>query len=203
MEVQYPVLITFHALRLIFSHPSSVPPGGTEEDELLGDLRLIVNPDPEGRRLLQNVSRRGGVAQIARRRSPNHVTGIIAAGRTGRNAAIRVQADIRRQVGGIIQLLAIPFMLFHRKLLGGGIDLPQVVDTAGSLGTGTGPDKVGYGEGRQQADNRSNNGDFQQRKPRCANSFSAFHLLFHIQVLIPSVIRCGYPSLPTASSVLN
>ena len=91
--------------------------------------------------------------------------GISSAGRTGRNAALLVQLDVGRQIRGPDDGVADVFAGLHGKLLNGGVQLAEVIDTGGGLGFGTRLQQIGDNNRAQQGDDRDDNHDFDEREP--------------------------------------
>ena len=69
------------------------------------------------------------------------------------------------------------FLVLERPLLDRAVDLPQIIDAGILLRGGAGADKVGDGDGSQQADNCDHDHDFHQRETRLAGS-SNLHTVF-------------------------
>ena len=103
--------------------------------------------------------------------------GIRAASRTRRNALVRVQLDIGRQVGGQHDGRTGRFALFQRELVGCRVNLAQVVDAGVGLRGGTGLHEVGNRNRRQQADDGHDDHDFNEGETRFTDVFGLFHFV--------------------------
>ena len=124
------------------------------------------------------------VAQRASRYTAHDGIIITAASRTRRNAAGRVQFDVGRQVPRIVDGRPSLLAFFQRPLLGGAVNLPQVVDAGIGLRGGTSLHEVGNGDCRQQADNGHDNHDFHQGEARLAGGLGIFHILFLFSLIL-------------------
>jgi len=131
----------------------------------------------------------GGAKRTGGRRANGKCGAIGAAGRARRDAAGRVQLDVRRQVAGKVDGGARGFAFFQRKLIGRGVDLAEVVDTAIGLGGGAGFQKAGNRYGREQADDGHDDHDFYQGETRWADVFACFHYLRDVGAAERSVRR--------------
>ena len=100
---------------------------------------------------------------------------IAATRRTSRQAARRVQLDVRRQVGGQRDGCTGLFALFQRELVGRRVNLAEVVDAGVGLRGGASFHEVRNRDGRQEADNGHDDHDFHQGETRFTDVFGLFH----------------------------
>ena len=118
----------------------------------------------------ERAGHRGDGPNCARRVSP--------ASGTSRNAASRVQLDVRRQVTGQARSRTARGLAgFQRPLIGRRVNLAEVVDTGILLRGGTRFHKVRNRDRGQQTDNGHYNHDFYQREARLAEVLVRFHFL--------------------------
>ena len=78
----------------------------------------------------QNVGGSDGGAERASRDFANSADVVSAAGRTRRNFTFAVEFDVRRQVAGEIDAVAIGQVIFQSKLICGGVNLAKIVDAS-------------------------------------------------------------------------
>ena len=71
---------------------------------------------------------RDGGAKRAGWRFANFANVVSAAGGTRPNLTIRIELNVRRQVAGEIDAVAIRQVMFQSELIRGGINLAEVVD---------------------------------------------------------------------------
>ena len=110
------------------------------------------------------MSRGDRIAQAARGVVSHILTVIAAASRARRNAVIRIQLDIRRQIRWKTDAVTRLLVRFQREFLRRCVNLPQVIDAGIGLGGRSGFDEIGDGDRRQKANNGYHNHDFHERE---------------------------------------
>jgi hypothetical protein len=116
-------------------------------------------------------------AQGAARLAANSGTSIIAARRTGRNAARGIEFDVRGQVVRIGKRIPGFFALFERELVGRRINLPKVIDASVALGGSASFYEVWNGDRGEQANDGYDNHNFHQRETSIAEAFIRLHFV--------------------------
>ena len=133
------------------------------------EIRLLI--------LLERV-RRSERAQCAGRVRANVSAGIGTTSRARRNAAVRVQLDVGREVARVADGRTGGLALFQRELVGRRVNLAEVVDAGVGLGGGTRFHEVRNRNRRQEADDGHDNHDFNEGETRFTDVFGLFHLCF-------------------------
>jgi hypothetical protein len=87
--------------------------------------------------------------------------------------AAKIWRDVGCSIGSSADLMG-----FQSPLLGGGINLAEVVDAGIGLGGGAGFDEVGNRDCRQEADDGHDDHDLNERKAALAVVFHCLHLYF-------------------------
>ena len=115
--------------------------------------------------------------QRAGRRGANGRIAVAATSGASREAARRVQLDIRGQIAREVDRGTSGFALFQRELAGGRINLAQVVDASIGLRGGTGLHEVRNRDRSQQTDDGYNDHDFNQGETRLTEVLCHFHVV--------------------------
>ena len=101
-------------------------------------------------------------SERACRRGPHRRVRVGATGWAWRNASGGVELDIRREVRRIANGIAGLFVLFKGELIGGAINLTQVINARVRLSPGAGAHKVGNRDRRQEPDDGHDDHDFHE-----------------------------------------